>query len=86
MDVIIFEKEAFWKLIEEIEKWFSEKEKHPWIGEEEAMELLGIRSKTHLGDLRKSGKIRFSQPSRKVIRYDKCSILKYLEDNAIDTF
>ena len=46
MEIIIFEKEAYWKHINEILKRLkdSQKEEKKWINEAEAMEILGIRS------------------------------------------
>ncbi|MEM6767521.1 MAG: helix-turn-helix domain-containing protein [Bacteroidota bacterium] len=50
------------------------------------MEILTITSKTTLQKLRDEGKIRFSQPMKKLILYDRESILTYLEENAQETF
>lgn len=88
MEIIIFEKEAYWKHINEVLKRLkdSQKEEKKWINEAEAMELLGVRSKSEMWKLRTTGKIRFSQPSRKIIRYDQQSILKYLDDHAKNEF
>ena len=36
--------------------------------------------------MRSQGKIRYSQPSRKIIKYDRQSILKFLEDNVKTQF
>ena len=89
MNVITIEEEAFFKLVSKtIERLKDDgsKEKPKWIGEDEAMSLLTIRSKTTLQKLRNDGKIRFSQPLHKVILYDRDSIMKLIEDNAKDTF
>ncbi|RYZ84994.1 MAG: DNA-binding protein, partial [Proteobacteria bacterium] len=48
--------------------------------------LLKIKSKTTLQKLRDEGKIRFSQPQKKLILYDRDSINTYLEQNAKKTF
>jgi len=92
MEVIVFEKEAFYKLIDEMtiriiqntEKYFKEKE---WIGEFEAKSILGIKSKSKLQQLRDDLKIEFSQFG-KIIRYSRSSILKFLERNrkSLDRF
>jgi len=50
------------------------------------MQLLRITSRTTLQKLRDEGSIRFSQPTRKLILYDRDSILQYLENHAKDTF
>lgn len=43
------------------------------------MKLLNIRSRTTLQKLRDHGKIRFSQPQRRIILYDHNLICDYLE-------
>ena len=88
MEVIIFEEEAYWRHIHEVLKRVKEtqKEEKKWIDELEAMELLGVKSKSEMWKLRSRGKIRYSQPSRKIIKYDRPSILKFLEDNMKDEF
>lgn len=88
MEIIIFETTAYWKHIEEVVNRVKKslKEDKKWIGEQEAMQLLGVRSKSEMWKMRSQGKIRFSQPSRKIIKYDKQSILKYLDDHAKDKF
>lgn len=88
MEIIIFEEEAYWKHINEVLQRLkdSQKEEKKWINEAEAMELLGVRSKSEMWKMRTTGKIRYSQPSRKIIRYDKQSILKYLDDHAKNEF
>ena len=86
MEVIMIETEAFYALIDEIVSRIEPKEPDKWILEDEAMKMLGIKSKTHLWKLRTEGKIRFSQPSRKVILYDRTSILDHLEEHAKSTF
>ena len=57
-----------------------------WIDTENAMKKLGITSNTTLQKYRDEGKIRFSQPSRKIILYDRFSIDEFLERNAQDIF
>lgn len=88
MEIIVFETSAYWQHIDEVVKRVKEslKEDIKWINEQEAMEILGIRSKSEMWKLRSTGKIRYSQPSRKIIRYDKQSILKYLDNHAKDKF
>jgi predicted site-specific integrase-resolvase len=61
-------------------------QKDKWISDEEAMEFLNIKSKTTLQKFRDEGKIRFSQPEKKIILYDRDSINAYLEKNAKETF
>lgn len=57
-----------------------------WISPEDAMKLLGVKSKTTLQEYRDSGKIRYTQPRRRIILYDRDSINEFLERNAQDTF
>jgi len=89
LNVICLESEAFYALVEEVIDRMKEKggtEHDKWISDEEAMQLLRITSRTTLQKLRDEGSIRFSQPTRKLILYDRNSILKYLETHAKDTF
>ena len=90
MEVICLEDKAFFSLIDEVVERI--KEKNPtvrldkWISGSEAMQLLRISSKTTLANLRNEGKIRYTQPQRKIILYDRESIEEYLEKNANETF
>jgi hypothetical protein len=89
MEVICLEDAALYKLIEEVvgrlkEKTDKEKQ-NKWLTPAEAMQMLNIK-RTTLQNLRDTGKIRYSQPQRKIILYDKDSILEYLGNNAMNTF
>ena len=93
MNVICLEEEAFHSLIEEVVKRMSAKVSlveqeadWKWISDVQAMELLKIKSKTTLQELRDNGEIRFSQPRKKIILYDRDSINEYLERHARETF
>ncbi len=89
MEVICLEDPAFYKLIEVVVERLKEKPGNAddkWITDEEAKRMLGIKSKTTMQNLRNEGKIRFSQPQRKIILYDRESILSFLENNANQTF
>lgn len=89
MEVICLQDEAFYILIEEIVKRVKEKKgikEDKWISPEEAMHKLRISSKTTLQKFRDEGKIRFSQPEKKLILYDIDSINEYLEKYAQNTF
>ena len=84
MDVVCIETEAFYALVEQVVERLSEKQSvktDKWVDGAEAMRLLGIKSTTTLQTMRDEGKIRFSQPSKKIIMYDSESIDEYLEDN-----
>ncbi|PTX58584.1 helix-turn-helix protein [Kordia periserrulae] len=90
MEVICLEDKAFYALVEEVVDRIKEQSPTPhldrWISGDEAMQMLRITSKTTLSVLRNNGKIRYSQPQRKIILYDRLSIEEYLEKNAKDTF
>lgn len=89
MQVICLEETAFYALVEQVVARLTETigtVKDKWIDDEEAMQLLNIKSKTTLQKLRDEGKIRFSQPQKKIILYDRESIEIYLNKNARNTF
>ncbi len=89
MEVICLQDQAFYALIEQVVKRVKEKnsiKEDKWISPEEAMQKLRISSKTTLQKLRDEGKIRFSQPEKKLILYDVDSIYKYLEKHVKETF
>lgn len=89
MQVICLEDSAFYTLVEQVVARLKESnsvEKEKWISDDEAMKLLNIKSKTTLQKLRDEGKIRFSQPQKKIIIYDRESIDAYLENNVRETF
>lgn len=89
MEIICLQDAALYALVDKViehvkEKHFVKEDK--WISGEEAMNKLGIKSKTTLQKLRDEGQIRFSQPEKKIILYDTDSIKAYLEKHAKDTF
>jgi hypothetical protein len=89
MQVICLEDEAFYALVEQVVqriKSTKEIQEDKWISAEEAMRTLRITSKTTLQKLRDEGKIRFTQPEKKIILYDLISINEYLEKHARNTF
>ncbi len=89
MDVVCLEEKAFFALIEKVVERLKEKHRvieDQWIGTKEAMQKLRITSKTTLQKLRDEGKIRFSQPEKKMILYDVKSIYQYLEKHSHETF
>lgn len=89
MEIICLQTEAFYELVNEVVTALKEKhgiEHDKWIDGEEAMSMLRIKSKTTLQKLRDEGKIRFSQPQKKLLLYDRDSILDYLETHAKDPF
>lgn len=89
MEVICLQDQAFYELIEQVVKRVKENngiKEDKWISPEEAMQKLRISSKTTLQKLRDEGKIRFSQPEKKLILYDIDSINTYLEKHVKETF
>lgn len=89
MQVICLEDQAFYTLIEEVYtrlKAISDKPQNKWLTPSQAQQLLNLKSKTSLLNLRQSGKIRYSQPQTKIILYDRDSIEEYLNAHAQNTF
>jgi len=89
MQVICLEDAAFYALVEQVVERVKEHNnisEDKWISGEEAMAKLRISSKTTLQKLRDEGKIRYSQPEKKLILYDLDSIYAYLEKHAKNTF
>lgn len=89
MEVICLQEPAFYALIEQVVERIKEKnsiKEDKWITGDEVMRKLNISSKTTLQKLRDEGKIRFSQPEKKLILYDVDSIYEYLEKYAKETF
>ena len=81
INIICLETEAFYTLIDRVVDHIKAEynvEIDNWIDEWEAMKLLRISSKTTLQKYRDERRIKFSQPSRKVILYDRQSIIDYL--------
>jgi len=90
MQVVCLQEEAFYKLFDKVVEHLKQNQKEEksfkWIDGEEVMKLLKISSKTTLQRLRDDGKIRFSQPQKRIILYDRNSIDEYLEKHARETF
>jgi len=89
MEVICLEDKAFYALIEQVVENLKEKNSighNKWISADDALKLLDVKSKTTLQRMRDEGRIRFSQPQKKIILYDRDSIIEYLEENAQDRF
>lgn len=91
MEVICLEDKAFFALIDRVVGHIKEKKpkleaNDKWISGTEAMNMLRIKSKTTLQKLRDEGKIRFTQPEKKIVLYDRQSIEDYLEDFTYETF
>ncbi len=88
MNVVCIEDKAFYELVDSVVAYVraNHQEQERWIPGAEAMRLLNVKSKTTLQTLRDEGKIRFSQPHKKIIMYDRLSIDQYLDKHAKNTF
>ena len=89
MEIICLEEEAFYALIEKVVSQLKEKHQvnvDKWVSASEAMSILRIKSKTTLQKLRDEGKVRFSQPEKKIILYDSDSLIDFLEKNSQEIF
>lgn len=94
MEVIVFEKEAYYKMKEEekamikttvkeaLNELLQERIQVDWIDANETKKLLGIKSKTVLQRLRSEGQIVYTK-SGKLIQYSRRSIMEYLEKNKV---
>jgi len=89
MEVTCIETAAFYELVKQVTEHlislYGEKP-FKWVGQDKAMEMLGIKSKTTLQKFRDEGKIRFSQPEPKIILYDRDSIEAFLDRHAREVF
>lgn len=91
MNVISLTDEALYELASRIvqqmkEKSGTNKQYDKWVDGDEAMRILRITSKTTLQKWRDEGKIRFSQPEKKIILYDSDSLLAFLDKHAKNPF
>lgn len=94
MDLIVFENEAYQKLRKELLTEFQSSIESAykkallasslegdWLSTQEAKNLLGVRSKSKMQDLRDNELIKYSQHGR-IIKYSKKSILEFLEQHS----
>jgi hypothetical protein len=89
LEIICIESEAFYKLLDEVLRHYKCNEPNQtdkWISGPEAMKMMRIKSKTTLQKLRDEGRIRFTQPEKRIILYDTDSIKEYLEDFVYEPF
>ncbi|WP_273568090.1 helix-turn-helix domain-containing protein [Maribacter halichondriae] len=90
MNVICIEEKAFDNLLDRMFKYVQSQmdmnTSDKWIDKKEAKRLLRIKSDTTLQKMRDEGQIRYSQPQRKHILYDRDSINEYLEAHAKEPF
>lgn len=84
MEVICLEEAAFYSLLDKVYAHLKTVNVHhedKWILPEATMKMLGVK-KAQLQELRDTGEIVISQPSKKVILYDIDSIREYLNRHA----
>ena len=89
LNIICLESEAFYSLIEEVVVRInkdSTAQEDRWIDDQETMRLLNIKSKTTLKKFRDQGVIRYSQIGKKVILYDRESIMTFIDSKAKNVF
>ncbi|SNZ01297.1 helix-turn-helix domain-containing protein [Flagellimonas pacifica] len=89
MEVVCLQEEAFYALFDKVIEYVDAKRldmPDKWIDGEEAKRILRIKSASTLQKLRDEGKIRFTQPQKKIVLYDRDSIDEFLEKNAHETF
>jgi hypothetical protein len=89
MEVICLQDEAFYHLVEEVVGRIKEKhniKNDKWVSAERAMELLNIKSKSTLQNLRDTGAITYTQPQKKIILYDFESLMAYLDEHKKESF
>ena len=90
INVICLESEAFYQLVQKVIDQIKEDHNDPkenrWISDHEAMSHLRIKSRSTLQQYRDEGKIRFSQPSRKIILYGRESIYDFINEHVKQTF
>lgn len=89
MEVICVEDKAFYELVETVIarlKLHDKGDYEPWVSPEEAMRILNVKAKSTMQILRDTGKVRYSQPQKKIILYERKSLMEYLECNAKNTF
>jgi hypothetical protein len=89
MEMICLHEPAFYALIDKVvSRVLAEHsvKEEKWLSPDEAMNRLHIKSKTTLQKLRDEGRIRYSQPEKKLIVYDAASIDAFLEQHSKDTF
>lgn len=87
---ICMESEAWYAMIKTVVAQIRTEDKaakeDKWISDEKASSLLNNASKSTMQRLRDGGQIKFTQPTRKLILYDRDSIMAYLNKNTRDTF
>ena len=94
MEIIVFEKEAYFKMLADVTKFVRQivKEENQqnqetsvdWVTTEKAKQLLNVKSKTKMQQLRDEGEILFSKYGRKIL-YSQDSIQRFLNKHKVKT-
>ncbi len=77
LEIICLEDAAFTALIDKVIEQIQQRipiKKDKWISGKEAMQMLRIKSTTTLQKLRDEGNIRYTQPEKKIVLYDRDSM------------
>lgn len=62
-------------------------DKNPtWITEHEVMAITGLKSKGQIMKIRQQGLVKYTQPYKRVIMYDKQSVLDFLNKHVRQPF
>lgn len=88
MNVICLQEDAFYELVRQVVSKLKETDhvkEDEWIDSTEAMKILNCK-KTKLQELRHSGLIEYSHPSKKIILYFRPSLIGYLKKHLKETF
>lgn len=87
---ICLNSDAFYELLDRVVEHITDtyrlEKAERWISTDACMELLNIKSRTTLWELKTEGKIAYSQVSRKVVLFDRHSVLEFISANKRGTF
>lgn len=90
MKTICLNSDAFYELLDKVVEHITDTYKlekaERWISADACMELLNIKSRTTLWELKTQGKIAYSQISKKVVLFDRHSVLEFISVNKREAF
>jgi replicative DNA helicase len=85
MKVVVFEERAYFEMLAEMKSIIKEaveqSKESIWVDSKEAANILGIKSRTKMLQLRKEGQIIYSKHGR-IIKYKRQSLYDFLDQNA----
>lgn len=85
-ETICIDTKAFYALldqvIERVDEKYEQSKEPKWIDGNEVMRMLNISSRTTLQAVKDSPDVRVSVMSKKVVLYDRQSILNYIENHS----